>query len=438
MARRRNSGRQVYQTDLLGAIRKFLPARGLPLVSEDGRVRWTARMLVVGAILMTWALEPTLADAFAAARTVLVTMYDSRRRPGKTLAGFLKALGRVSDRLLAAVTSSLRAGLRRVAGRSWRFKAWVVLGVDGTRIDCPRTAANERAFGCAGKAGTGPQMWLTTLFHVATGLPWAWRRGPGRDSERDHLKSMLEALPTGTLLLADAGYVGYALLSGLRAAGHDFIVRVGRNVHLLTKLGYAVKEHDGIVYLWPQNRREEQPLVLRLVRVRTGRGTVALLTSVLETGRLSDAQVAAWYRRRWGIEVLYRSLKQTMRRRKMLSTRPRHAGMELDWALVGLWLLGLMAAEAQPKRSRGAWSVAKALRVVRGAMRQPGRPRPAGGLRRRLRGAVRDRYVRHGPKATRRLPRKKNEPPPGNPKIRTATAAEIRHAQAIRSCLVTN
>jgi len=210
MARRRNSGRQVYQTDLLGAIRKFLPARGLPLLSQDGRVRWTARMLVVGAILMTWALEPTLADAFAAARTVLVTMYDSRRRPGKTLAGFLKALGRVSDRLLAAVTSSLREGVQRVAGRSWRFKAWVVMGVDGTRIECPRTAANEQAFGCAGKVGTGPQMWLTTVFHVPTGLPWLWRRGPGRDSERDHLKSMLEALPAGTLLLADAGYVGYA------------------------------------------------------------------------------------------------------------------------------------------------------------------------------------------------------------------------------------
>jgi len=161
-------------------------------------------MLVVGAILMTWALEPTLADALAAARTVLVTMYDSRRRPGKTLAGFLKALGRVSDRLLAAVTSSLRTGLQRVAGRSWRFKAWVVLGVDGTRIDCPRTAANERAFGCAGKAGTGPQMWLTTLFHVATGLPWAWRRGPGRDSERDHLKSMLETLPSNWVAGGDA------------------------------------------------------------------------------------------------------------------------------------------------------------------------------------------------------------------------------------------
>ena len=154
MARRRDSGRQVYQTDLLASIRESLPARGLPLVSEDRRVRWTARMLVVGAVLMTWTLEPTLADAVAAARTVLVTMYDSRRRPGKTLAGFLKALERASDRLLAAVSSSLRAGVRRVAGRRWRFKEWVVLGVE--RGQGVTGGARGDATAGAGAAGGRP------------------------------------------------------------------------------------------------------------------------------------------------------------------------------------------------------------------------------------------------------------------------------------------
>ena len=32
-----------------------------------------------------------------------------------------------------------------------------------------------------------PQMWLTTMFHVGTGLPWDWRTGPSDSSERDHL-----------------------------------------------------------------------------------------------------------------------------------------------------------------------------------------------------------------------------------------------------------
>ena len=123
----------------------------------------------------------------------------------------------------------------------------------------------------------------------------------------------------------------------------------------------------------------------------------------------------------------------------MLSKRPDEALLELDWALMGLWLLGLMTAEATPKGpDRRPWSVAKALRVVRAAMWYRGRARPAGGLRRLLRRAVRDRYVRHRPKAAREWPRKKKGLPPGEPKIRMATHAERLQAQEFRSCATLN
>ncbi len=443
MARRKDSGRQVYQTELQKAISQFLPHRGVPLMSGDKRVRWTYRLVAMTAILMTWMTEPTLQDAFAAARGVVAAMYDSRRRPGWTFAGFAKAWTRASSRVLAIVGDHLRQAVQRVAGTRWRWKKWVEMAADGTRLDCPRTVANEQAFGCAGKPGTGPQMLLTTLFHLATGLPWAWVRGRGNESERKHLESMLSCLPEKTLLVTDAGYPGYQLLCDLIAAGHDFVIRVGRNVRLLRELGYAVLEQGDTVYLWPQGRRHEPPLVLRLVWVQTGRLRMALLTSVLDGRCLRDAEVAVLYRMRWGIELLYRSLKQTMERRKMLSDRPDHALLELDWAMTGLWMLGLMAAEVTPKGcskepARQSWSLAKALRVVRDAMRRVGRSRSAGGLRRLLRLAVRDRYVRHRPKAARYWPRKKTESPPGLPKIRTATHAERLIAQEFRSCVALN
>jgi hypothetical protein len=439
MARRRASGRTQYQTELQKAIRKFLPARGLPLVSKDDRVRWTDRMLVITAVLMTWALEPTLQDAFATGRGVVAAMYDSRRRPGRTLGGFLKALARVSAGLIGVVVAALRLAVQRVAGSHWTHRGWVVMGVDGTRINCPRTVANERAFGCAGKAGTTPQILLTMLFHVATGLPWAWHQGPGDGSERADLEAMLDLLPRCTLLLADAGYVGFDMMNSLLGGGQSFIIRVGRNVHLLEELGYAVHEVKGTVYLWPKHRRNQPPLVLRLVRVRSGQQTVALLTNV-SAASFSDREVAELYRRRWGIEVLYRSLKQTMQRRQMLSDRPKHAALELDWAVVGLWLLGLMTAEAASRGGRPprSWSLAQAQRVVRQAMRRLGKPRPAGGLRWQLRRAVKDTYVRRHPKAARYWPRKKTERPPGVPKIRTATREEIRMAQAFHQCTAPN
>lgn len=422
-----------YTGQLHDAIGKFLPARGLPLVSADGRRRWTDRLLVIMAIVMSWQPANTLLDAFESAREVVVRMYVSRRRPGKTLSGYLWALHPASDDLLETVVKHLRRCVQQVARRRWKWKRWVILAVDGTRVDCPRTVTNEIVFGCAGRDKTCPQQFLTTIFHVASGLIWSFRRGPGTDSERLHAADMLGDLPRRTLLLMDAGYSGYPLLRALVNSGHDFIVRVGHNMTLLKRLGYAIRERNGIVYLWPQGHRREDPLILRCVRVRSDRQTVVLLTSALREWQLSDAEVAAWYRRRWMVEVSYRTLKQTLGKRKMLSEAPHRAQVELDWAVVGLWLLGLAAADSQGMRYKDRWSAAIALRAVRRSMRDWHRRPPSGGLREQLRQCRMDDYRRTGSKIIRRWPHKKNERLCGVPIIRMATRAEVRRAQRLRT-----
>ena len=53
MKRRRiANGRQYYHQDLLKAMGRFLPRRGLPLVVADGRVRWAPRLLVTCAVML--------------------------------------------------------------------------------------------------------------------------------------------------------------------------------------------------------------------------------------------------------------------------------------------------------------------------------------------------------------------------------------------------
>ena len=231
--------------------------------------------------------------------------------------------------------------------------------------------------------------------------------------------------------LADAYYTGYDLLRSLDARGHRFIIRVGSNVSLLRKLSYAVRERRGIVYLWPKGKQTTSPpLVLRLVKIRHKRHPVYLVTNELSESALSDKDIRRLYRQRWGIEVLYRSLKQTMGRAKLRSTGPDGARLELDWAMVGLWMLGLMTQRAIGPRRRRSWSVAKARRAVRRAMGNlPGR-RPSGGLRSVLRKARGDSYKRSGSKESRNYPRKKCHKLPGPPKIRMAEPKEILRAQA--------
>jgi len=410
---------------------QYLPHRGLPLQSTDRRIRWTDRLIVMTAVLMAWQPAGKLIDAFEAARDVVVSMYITRRRPGRHLRGFIAIVGTSSMRLLAMVMPALRRAVRSLAGKTWHQGRWVLMAVDGSRIDCPRTAANERAFGCAGRKKTGPQQMLTMVFHLATGLIWDFRRGSGKASERGHLREMIPVLPSRTLLLADAGFTGYDLLRSVLLAGHHFIVRVGANVTLLKKLGYYVREDDGTVYLWPSTKRNQRPLILRCVEIRTKGKPMCLLTSVLSAQTLPDREILQLYRRRWMVEVSFRSLKQTMGRRKMLSQSPRNAEVELDWAVVGLALLGMMAAGEASVRQRGRCSIALALRAVQRAMRrQTSRP-PKGGLRRQLREALIDRYRRTRPKAARDWPHKKNDRPPGPPRIRIAKRTEVVKAQKL-------
>ena len=431
----RSTKRACYHNDLLEAIGRYLPQRGLPLIDPDRRVRWTDRLLVVAAMVMSWCQASVVGDAFDTARDAVVSMYRSRRRPGKSLTGFLSAVRQRSFALLGIVVRALRQAVVRVSGSYWRLGPWVVMGVDGSRMENPRTAANERAFGCGGKKKTTPQQWVTTIFHVATGLLWDWRRGRADAAERTHLRHMIGGLPQRTLLLADAGFTGFDLLRKISSAGHDFIVRVGSNVRVLRKLGYSLREHDGIVYLWPASKRRRQPLVLRLVVVHDGRKAVYLLTSVTSEKVLTDQEIAGIYRWRWGIEVLYRSLKRTMDKHKLRSDSPQLARVELDWAMVSLWLLGLLAAEETMGAGQGPgrWSVANALRAVRRAMRRLEVATTAGGLFGQLARAVKDGYTRRGKKAARNWPHKKREQPPGAPKIRMATRAEVRLAQALRT-----
>jgi len=428
-----SSSQRSYHLELLHAIGMFLPHRGLPLQSKDNRVRWTDRLLIVAAILLAWQTAASLKDSFESCWHVVTGMYPTRRRAGHTYEGFIKALGKHSQRLLLTVALALRQAVRSVSRCNWQIEGWVVMGVDGSRIECPRTAANEAVLGCAGKNKTTPQQFVTTVLHVGTGLIWDWRRGGGKESERNHLREMIAGLPARAMLLADAGFTGYELLKELQASERSFIIRAGGNVRLLKKLGFAVREHDGIVYLWPLAHRNQEPLVLRLVVVDDGRKPVCLLSNVLQEAKLSDHQVATMYRRRWGIEVFYRSLKQTMEKHKMHSASPDNAQVELDWALVGLWMLGLLTVQRMIRRGIHPqhWSVAQSLRVVRRVMSGRGGRQGAKDLR-ALAKALKDSYHRIGSKAARNWPHKKTDKPPEPPKTRMAKRWETLKAQRFK------
>jgi hypothetical protein len=335
-------------------------------------------------------------------------------------------------------------------GEHWRIGKWLPLAIDGSRLSTPRTASNERAFasktfGKSSKARSRrkwknkcrrskplapikPQIWLTLLWHMGLKMPWAWRCGPSTASERAHLSELLQMLklPANTLICGDAGFVGYELWRTILQAGHEFLIRVGGNVHLLRKLGSCRFDGDR-VYLWPGNamKKGQPPIVLRLLQIKSSRGTVYLVTSVLSSKELTASQASRLYRLRWGIELQFRTLKQTFGRSKLRSRTAETALIELEWSLFGLWMIQLFAIKEQIAidLSPEDCSVSLAIGVIQRAMHAWSEDGGDGdeALAVRLRAATKDGYRRRSGKAARYRPKNTDIPSAGRPIITAAT-----------------
>jgi len=446
-------------SDLHKALRWLL--RGVSLDDITFRIdcTWTPLSLVWAGMLWAWSDEKTLIERFSTSRKIIKSLLGRQAEPATSYQAFVKLLRKWTTPLLQILKAAFRRRMVETLSQAWKIEGWVVFAGDGSRADVPRTRKNEERYSPRSKLSRAaqkrrrtrrrrrsqqearqrkaniPRIWMTMLWHVASGLPWDWRTGPSDSSERGHLQEMLASLPAGSLLTADAGFVGYEFWKLILDAGHQLLIRVGSNVNLLKKLGYA-KERDGLVYLWPDRAVQKRlpPLVLRLVVVATGSYPVYLVTSVHNQRRLSDRQVVAVYRRRWGIEVYYRSAKQTFERRKLRSHNPDNAMVELHWSLLGMWAMGLHACSRLVPRGIPPQriSFANVWRAYRRPIRQfNAPPEPGERLTDLLDRAIIDPYTRRN-RTSRDYPRKKQEQPAGPPVILTASPSQVRLAKRVK------
>lgn len=412
---------------------------------------WTPRCLATAALFWAWSDELTLIDRFQSIRRIVLQLFPRLHPLAGSYQAFMKMLRRWTKPMVVLLQCSLREQQKMELADCWLIMGFALFAVDGSRTELPRTRSNERAYSPSRKAARrrkarrrnghskksiSPQLWLTTMWHVGTGLPWDWRIGPADSSERAHMREMLTDLPDNALVTADAGFVGYDYMQAILVNGRQLLLRVGSNVKILKKLGYA-REFGHTVYLWPNRQavRGKRPLVLRLVVAHNGKHPVYLLTSVLAKARLSDAQVVELYARRWGIELFYRHLKQTFQRRKLRSASAENARVEMEWSLTGLWAMALYALVERRKAGipeEDRLSIAQTLRAFRRMLRDYLHPTERNhSLRDRLRTATIDPYQRQC-KTSRDYPRKKQETPPGPPLIVLATRTQRQQAQSLR------
>jgi len=398
----------VYRHALTSSISLFLQClAGVVDPKAKRRVQWTPLAASTAAVLMALDADTALTGRFPHVRSCLKRNCRGRRRTGKSYNGWIKALERQSDVSLPLVKTELRGHVRKRLTRIDPTSPWLLLAVDGSKEELPRTADHEKGFGIADN-GIYPQAFVTTVVEVHTGLPWDWRIGEARSSEREHLSQMIGDLPADTLLLADAYYIGFPIWSQLCAKEQPFLIRVGGNVRLITGLwphAQITRQRD-IVYVWPKKARKTRaPLKLRLIKVGSGDKAVYLLTNVLDSKRLSKQAAGHIYRLRWSVELFYRTLKRTLGCAKLRSKAARRARIELEWTLVALTIVMLLGIDAAVKRRRDPrkLSPAQLIRTMRVALRSETAygPRARSALNRALGNCLRDAYQRKASKQSR-------------------------------------
>jgi hypothetical protein len=438
--------------------------------------KWTPVGLVWLALCWAWCDARNVTDAFTDAVRMCEQMLGAS--PLSTYQGFMGALVTWTPSFMPLLRSVLHHRMEQIGGKFWRIDGWVPIAFDGSRSTAPRTKSNEAAL-CAANYGKGktakyrkkkskgmrrkkneknkaqpqePQAWITMMWHMGLRLPWCWRLGPSNSSERQHVMEMVEAgtFSKNTLFCGDAGFVGYPLWSNLVAYGHDFLVRVGANVSLLTTQANCVFKKVGkgmLVYCWPKAMMKtgQPPLQLRLVQVVLGKTKVWMLTSVLNEQRLTTKAMVRLYKMRWGIEIEFRGLKQTLDRAKLRCRNSQRLLAELDWSIMAMALAELFAVKEQlakrpPKTAReqrgdpAKRSLAKTMRALRGCLRNLNTSSAIGeDLASQLRDAVTDSYTRRAAKRSRYRPSNPDKKPLGDPKLRPITQREkqiLKRAEA--------
>jgi hypothetical protein len=431
-----------------------------------GNTKWTPTALICLALCWGWAESRNVTDAFV---TAVEQCRQLGMTPVSTYQGFMNALVTWTDPLMALLWPLLQEHMRQIGGEFWQIGGWVPIAFDGSRSSAPRSEANERAL-CAANYGTGttakyrkkktkgmrrrkneknkpqpqePQAWITLLWHMGLRLPWMWRLGPSNSSERRHVTEMLQDgdFPKNTLFCGDAGFIGYPLWGQILSQGRHFLVRVGANAHLLAETTQWAPGKDGLVLCWPKTVQHagQPPLRLRLLNVKIGKTRMWMLTSVLDRSKLTKAQIIRLYQLRWGIELEFRGLKQTLNRGKLRCRNNHRLLAELHWSLMAMAVAELFALKEQlsprsrksPTANPAKRSLANTMRALRHCLAHL-RNVPAAGhdLQIQLCQAVTDDYVRQSSKNARYRPPNPDKKPLGDPKLSKITAQHKKQLNA--------
>lgn len=265
---------------------------------------------------------------------------------------------------LEMVSTLARHTGRRMTERtpdSWHWQGRPVRLVDGATVALPDTEDNQDAYPQprSQQPGLGfPLCRLVGIVCLASGAVLDAAMGPCRGKGSDEqtlLRSLLDTLEAGDILLGDAFYATYFLLCALQSKGVDgvFEQQGARRRSTDFRRGKHLGARDHLIELpkpkikpsWMSLAEYEQaPDRLAVRELRTGGKT--LVTTLLCSTRTSKDALKALYRDRWHVELDLRNIKTTLGMEMLSCRTPEMVEKEIWVYLLAYNLIRLLMAQA--------------------------------------------------------------------------------------------
>jgi hypothetical protein len=268
--------------------------------------------------------------------------------------------------------------------------AWLgsrkLMAIDGFVLDIPDTKENDTAFGRSGgkkNPAPFPQVRVVGLGECGTHAIVAARLAAWRASERALAGDLIGELGPDMLVIADRGFYSYQLWQAAAASGADLLWRMqsGPNlpvVRVLRDGSYesflldpkvrgrrATQRHRGSA-----NIEEPSGIPVRVIEYEvTNREIFCLITTIMDPGDASAAELAAAYQERWEFESSLDEIKTHQRGRGgvLRSKSPEMIRQEIWAFLLTHYAIRRLMCEAadQAGKDPDRLSFMRSLRVIR-------------------------------------------------------------------------
>jgi hypothetical protein len=168
----------------------------------------------------------------------------------------------------------------------------------------------------------------------------------------------------GTIVVDDRGYNDYRLFARWTQNGVFFVTRMMANAkfevveeHDVPKRGYILE--DQTIRLTGTGAAEKCPHPLRrIVAVREDTGEI--LVFLTNHFRLGASTIAAIYKERWQIELLFKAIKQNLKIKTFVGTSANAVRTQIWTALIAMLLLRYLQVS-----SRFGWSLSNLVALLR-------------------------------------------------------------------------